>query len=145
MSSEVKNTTATIIPTLRYRDAAVAIEFLCNAFGFEKLLVVPGENGAIAHAQLTYGNGMIMLGSSRDDDFGKLQKPPGDVGGVGTQSPYIIVADADAHYRQAVDAGAEIVVDIADQDHGGRMYSCRDPEGHLWNFGTYDPWLSEHV
>ena len=144
MTSKANNTTATIIPTLRYRDAAAAIEFLCNAFGFEKLLVVPGENGTIAHAQLTYGNGMIMLGSSRDDEFGKLQKPPGDVGGVGTQSAYIIVADADAHYRQAVNSGAEIVVDIADQDHGGRMYSCRDPEGHLWNFGTYDPWLGAH-
>ena len=142
MSSESKNTTATIIPTLRYHDAAAAIEFLCNAFGFEKLLVVPGEGDTIAHAQLTYGNGMVMVGSSRDTD---LVKPPGDVGGVGTQSPYIIVADADVHYRQAVDAGAEIVVDIADQDHGGRMYACRDPEGHLWSFGTYDPWLSEHV
>ena len=90
----------TIIPTLGYRDAAAAIEFLCNAFGFEKLLVVPGENGTIAHAQLTYGNVMIMLGSSRDDDFDKLQKPPGDVGGIGTQSPYVIVADADVHYRR---------------------------------------------
>ena len=145
MPSQAKNTMATIIPTLRYHDGAAAIEFLCNAFGFEKLLVVPGEGDTIAHAQLTYGNGMIMLGSSRDDDFDKLQKPPGDVGGVGTQSPYVIVADADAHYRMAVDAGAEIVVDIADQDHGGRTYSCRDPEGHLWNFGTYDPWLGEHV
>ena len=116
MSSESKNTTATIIPTLRYHDAAAAIEFLCNAFGFEKLLVVPGEGDTIAHAQLTYGNGMVMVGSARDTD---LVKPPGDVGGVGTQSPYIIVADADVHYRQAVDAGAEIVVDIADQDHGG--------------------------
>ncbi len=134
MSSQEKNTTATIIPTLRYHDAAAAIEFLCKAFGFEKLLVVPGEGDTIAHAQLTYGNGMVMVGSSRDTD---LVKP-------GTQSSYIIVADADTHRRQAVDAGAEIVVDIADQDHGGRMYSCRDPEGHLWNFGTYDPWLGEH-
>ena len=144
MTSKANSTTATIIPTLRYRDAAAAIEFLCNAFGFEKLLVVPGENGTIAHAQLTYGNGMIMLGSSRDDELGKLQKTPGYVGGIETQSAYIIVADADAHYRQAVNSGAEIVVDIADQDHGGRMYSCRDPEGHLWNFGTYDPWLGAH-
>ena len=142
MSGEANNTTATIIPTLRYHDAAAAIEFLCNAFGFEKLLVVPGENDTIAHAQLTYGNGMVMVGSSRDTD---LVKPPGDVGGVGTQSPYIIVADADAHCRQAVDAGAEVVVDVADQDHGGRMYACRDPEGHVWAFGTYDPWLREHV
>lgn len=130
----------TIIPTMRYRDAPAAIEFLCDAFGFEKHLVVPGDNGTIAHAQLTYGNGMIMLGTARDDEFGALQKTPGDVGGVGTESPYIIVADPDAHYRRAKKAGAEIVVEIADQEHGGRLYSCRDPEGHLWNFGSYDPW-----
>ena len=40
-------------------------------------------------------------------------------------------------------AGARIVIDIKDEDHGGRGYSCRDPEGHLWNFGTYDPWIED--
>ena len=144
MGNEAKSTTATIIPTLKYHDAVSAIEFLCNAFGFEKMLVVPGDGGAIAHAQLSYGNGMIMLGSVRDTEFDELQRPPRDVGGVGTQSPYIVVADADAHYRHAIDAGAEIVLEIADQDHGGRLYSCRDPEGYLWSFGTYDPWAPEH-
>ena len=56
------------------------------------------------------------------------------------RAPYIIVNDADAHYAKAKAAGAEILFDIADQDHGGRAYTCRDPEGHVWNFGTYDPW-----
>ena len=129
-----------IIPTLRYRDAAAAIEWLCRAFGFEKHLVVPGDAGTIAHAQLVYRNGMIMLGSARDDDFGKLQKTPAQVGGIGTQSPYVIVPDADAHHARAVAAGAEVVYALKDEDYGGRGYSCRDPEGHLWNFGTYDPW-----
>jgi uncharacterized glyoxalase superfamily protein PhnB len=130
---------AVIIPTLRYRDAAAAIDWLCRAFGFERHLVVPGEGGTIAHAQLTFGNGMIMLGSARDDAFGRLQRTPAEVGGVGTESPYIIVADADAHHARAVAAGAEVVYPLKDE-HGGRGYSCRDPEGHLWNFGTYDPW-----
>lgn len=145
MGSEPKDTTATIIPTLRYHDAAKAIEFLCNAFGFETLLVVPGEGDTIQHAQLTYGNGMIMLGSVRDNPFDELQKTPRDVGGVGTQSPYIVVVDVDAHHRQAVEAGAEIVMEPEDQDYGGRLYVCRDPEGYLWSFGTYDPWLREHM
>ena len=131
---------AKIIPTLKYEDAPRAIEWLCQAFGFEKHLVVPGSNGQIAHAQLTFEGGMIMLGSVGDTPFDQLQKPPRSVGSVGTQSAYIIVKDADEHYRRVVDAGAEIVMDIEDQDHGGRAYSCRDPEGHLWNFGTYDPW-----
>ncbi len=141
MADNAKNTTTTVIPAMRYNDAPAAIEWLREAFGFEEHLVVPGEDGAIAHAQLVFGNGMIMLGSTRDDEFGKLQKPPSDLGGAGSQSCYVIVEDADAHYARAVAAGAEIVVEIQDEDYGGRGYSCRDPEGHLWNFGAYDPWV----
>ena len=55
----------------------------------------------------------------------------------------IVVDDADKHYARAVAAGAEIVMEIRDEDYGGRGYSCRDPEGHLWNFGSYDPWASD--
>ena len=140
MTDNVKKTIANIVPTLRYRDAPAAIDWLCDAFGFERHLVIPDDDGGIAHAQLVFGNGMIMLGSARDGEFDQLQKPPLDAGGVGTQSPYIIVRDADGHRERAVAAGAKIVVEIEDQDQGGRMYACLDPEGHLWNFGTYDPW-----
>lgn len=139
MPARLENMPATIIPALRYRDAAAAIEWLCRAFGFEEHLVVPGENGAIAHAQLTFGNGMIMLGSGRDGDYNELIVQPADAGGV-TQAPYIVVDEVDAHYARAKEAGAEIVIDIADQDYGGRLYVCRDLEGHVWNFGSYDPW-----
>ena len=142
MAENAKQTRATVIPTMRYQDAAAAIAWLCKAFGFEEHLVVPGDTGTIAHAQLSFGNGMIMLGSARNDAFGKLVKPPGQVGGVATQSAYIIVAHADVHYRRAVAAGAQIVMEIKDEDYGGRGYSCRDPEGHVWNFGTYDPWAT---
>jgi uncharacterized glyoxalase superfamily protein PhnB len=125
---------------MRYRDAPAAIEWLGKAFGFEKHLVVPGENGTITHAQLAFGNGMIMLGSARDDEFGRLVKPPQEIGGAGTQSAYVIVDDVDAHYARAKAAGAEIVMEVEDQSYGGRLYACRDPEGHLWSFGSYDPW-----
>lgn len=143
MTSRPEQTIATIIPTLRYNDAARAIDWLCQAFGFEKHLVVPGENGTIAHAQLVFGNGMIMIGSARNDAFGQLQQPPRRVGEAVCQSPYIVVDKVDQHYERAIAAGAEIVIDIRDQDYGGRDYSCRDPEGYLWNFGTYDPWSTE--
>jgi len=142
MAVDAKTTTATMIPTMRYNDAAAAIEWLCEAFGFEKHLVVPGEDGTIVHAQLVFGNGMVMLGSARATEFDNLQKPPSALGGAVSQSPYIIVKDADEHHAQAVAAGAEIVVQIKDEDYGGRVYSCRDPEGHVWNFGSYDPWAA---
>jgi uncharacterized glyoxalase superfamily protein PhnB len=131
---------ASIVPALRYRNAPAAIDWLCRVFGFSRHLVVPGEEGTIAHAQLTYVNGMIMMGSVMDNDYGRLLRQPEEVGGAQTQTIYMIVPDADAHYRQAKAAGAEIVIDIKDEDYGGRGYTCRDPEGHVWTFGTYDPW-----
>jgi uncharacterized glyoxalase superfamily protein PhnB len=140
MSSLAKNTTATVIPCLRYRNAPAAIEWLCRTFGFEKHLVVPRQDDIIVHAQLSFGKGMIMLGSVRDNEFGQLMKQPDEIGGAVTQSAYVIVSDADALYTRAKAAGAKIVMDIKDEDYGGRGFSCRDLEGHLWNFGTYDPW-----
>ena len=142
MAENAKHTTATVIPTMRYNDAAAAINWLCNAFGFEKHLIVPGEDGTVVHAQLVFGNGMVMLGSARESEFDNLQKPPGAFSGAVSQSPYIVVEDADRHYARAVAAGAEIVMEIKDEDYGGRVYSCRDPEGHIWNFGSYDPWAA---
>ena len=130
---------AMIVPSLRYRDAPAAIEFLCEAFGFARRLVVPGSDGTIRHAQLTLGDGMIMLGSAQNRDFGALVKTPEELG-ANTQSAYVIVAEIDAHYRHAKAAGAEIVMDIEDMDYGGRLYSALDPEGNLWHFGSYDPW-----
>lgn len=134
------NTPPTIVPAMRYRDASAAVEWLCRAFGFEKHLVVPGPDGTIAHAQLTYGNGMIMLASAGNGEFDRLTRMPDEIGGAETQSAYVIVPDADAHYARAKAAGAEILLDIKDEDYGGRGYTCRDPQGHIWSFGTYDPW-----
>ena len=140
MSSPAKNTRATVIPCLRYRDAPAAIKWLCSTFGFEEQLVVPNPDGTIAHAQLRFGNGMIMLGSVVDSEYGRLIKQPDEIGGAETQSVYVIVSDADAVYRRAKAAGTEIVLDIKDEDYGGRGFTCRDLEGRLWTFGTYDPW-----
>jgi uncharacterized glyoxalase superfamily protein PhnB len=132
---------AKIIPTMRYRDAVAAIDWLCRAFGFEKHAVYPDDHGGIAHAQLTFGgDSMVMLGSARDDEFNRLQKPIREAGGIATQSAYVVVPDADAHHARAVAAGAEVVYPLKDEDYGGRGYSCRDLEGQLWSFGTYDPW-----
>ena len=130
-----------IIPTLRYADAPAAIDWLCQAFGFEKHLVVPGEDGCIAHAQLTFAGAMVMLGSAGRGGYDDLIVQPAQAGGE-TQAPYVIVEDVDAHCARARAAGAEIVIEPADQDHGGRFYACRDPEQHLWNFGSYDPWAT---
>ncbi len=129
----------TVIPTMRYRDAPKMIDWLCKAFGFEKHFVVPGDGGTIAHAQLTFGNGMIMCGSARDDDWGKFVKAVADAGAT-TGAAYVVVRDIDGHYARARAAGAQILRELANTDYGSREYAARDPEGHVWSFGTYDPW-----
>ena len=140
MSTTAKATRSTTIPCVRYRDAPAAIDWLCLAFGFEKQLVVPDNDGGIAHAQLSFGNGMVMLGSIVDSDYGRLMKQPDEIGKANTQGCYLVVDDADRVYRRAIEAGAEIVLDIKDEDYGGRGFTCRDLEGHVWSLGTYDPW-----
>jgi uncharacterized glyoxalase superfamily protein PhnB len=141
MSSLPKSTTSTVIPCLRYRDATKAIEWLCDTFGFEKQAVYSDQYGNVAHAQLIFGNGMIMIGSvNPESEWGRLMRQPDEMGGGETQSAYIVVNDADVIYERAKAAGAQIVIDIKFEDYGGRGFSCRDPEGHLWSFGTFDPW-----
>ncbi len=136
---------SSIIPALRYRDALAMIDWLCRAFGFERHAVYADGQGGIAHAQLRWGGGMVMLGSTRDDAYGSRMVAPGEIGGRNTQTLCVIVDNADAHHARALAAGAEIVDPLTDQDYGGRGYSCRDPEGHLWWFGSYNPWISGTV
>ena len=125
MAESSKNTTATVIPGMRYKDAPAAIKWLCRTFGFKEHLIVPDEDDTIAHAQLTFGNGMIMVGSVRDDENIKHQKPPSDLDGYNSQSPYIIVKDIDKHYKRALKADAEIITQLVEQDYGGTLFLQR--------------------
>lgn len=131
---------STVVPCLRYRDAPAVIDWLCSNLGFEKRLVVPGKNGGVSHAELTLGDGMVMIGTEADDEHGQLLTTPDKTGGLQTQTIWIRVQDADDLYARVVDSGADIVKAIDDAPYGGREFACRDPEGHVWNVGTYDPW-----
>lgn len=119
----------TIIPTLRYRDAHAAIDFLERALGFERLAVHESD-GRVAHAELRFGDGLIMLGTSGGGD---------DRFETGRAVIYAVVEDPDAHHDRARAAGAEIVMELTDQEYGSREYAAADPEGNVWTFGTYDP------
>ena len=126
-----------MIPFLRYEDAPAALDWLTNAFGFEQHLVVPGDEGAIAHAELKLGNSFVMVGTVRKDDDLRLHTP-GELGGI-TQGIYCVVDDVDAHHARAAGAGANVVYGPEDTDYGSREYGATDPEGHLWTFGSYGP------
>jgi len=137
---------ATLIPCLRYQDAPVAIDFLCRAFGFERHVVYADKQdpAIVHHAQLTLGNSMIMLGSDRPGEVREIYrwKTPQAAGGI-TMCVSAFVEDPDAHYARAKAAGAEIVKGPRDNEgYPGRAYDARDPEGNVWNFGSYDPWAT---
>jgi uncharacterized glyoxalase superfamily protein PhnB len=130
MARRAANGMPTLYPGLSYRDARTAIAWLERAFGFEELLVVPGAEGVVAHAELQFGNGVLMLGSLRGGEAGGRQR-----------APYVYVADVDAHHDRARAAGAEIVMSPHDNEYGGRGYAARDLEGNEWSFGSYRPAL----
>jgi uncharacterized glyoxalase superfamily protein PhnB len=133
---------STVIPGHRYRNAPAAIEWLCTVFGFKEHAVYKNEDGSIGHAELTLGGGMIMLGSGKDDEYGRGFRSPEELGGVETRSVYLVVADADAAYARAVAAGAVITRPLQDTPYGSREFGVKDPEGHSWSAGTYDPWAA---
>lgn len=125
-----------ISPALFYRDANAAIVFLERAFGFRSRLVVPDDTGGVAHAELTFRDSVLMVGTAKPE---KGWVSPLDLTGGVSHTLSIVVEDADAHYTTARDAGARITRAIADEDYGGRGYEARDTENNVWYFSTYVP------
>jgi len=112
-----------IYPFMRFTDADAAIDWLSRAFGFRRHEVYRDDDGAVHHAEMSLGPGIVMFGQGDPD----------------SQGVYVAVEDADAHYHQAKAAGAEIVNELEDKPYGSREYSARDLDGHVWSFGTYKP------
>lgn len=129
-----------LYPCFRYRDAPKMIDWLADAFGFSlRAKYMNGDD--VAHAEMMFGSSVIMLGSTRDDDYGRIVGAPGkDNAGKAT---YIAVPDADAVYATAKAAGAKILEELTNRDYGSREFICADPEGHVWAFGTYWPKAGE--
>ena len=121
--------TQNIFPALRYDDCDRALSWLKDAFGFEEKAVYRADDGAIHHAELRLGDGLIMLGQANG---------PGAVPDR-RQSIYVSVPDPDEHYARAKAAGAEITGELTDQPYGSREYGAGDLEGNAWSFGTYNP------
>lgn len=129
-----------ISQALYYVEAAKAIDFICDAFGFEVRIRVEGENGRIEHSELVYGEGLVMVGdvAGREDRY-PYRRCPSQVGGINTQSIMVYVDDVEAHHTRAVAAGAKVCSELATVDYGedywsDRGYECEDPGGHHWWF-----------
>ena len=128
---------------MRYRDVAAAVDWLRSRLGFELHSSVSDDDGVMVYAQVAFGNAMVMLAPIQDTALDRYMRQPDEIGGAETQSCYFYVEDAAAHFARAKKAGAEIILELQPYDSGGEGYSCRDPEGHIWTFGDFDPWGRE--
>jgi len=123
----------TIYPSLRYRDARAAIDWLGEAFGFTEKEAHVDDDGVIRHAELYGGGGIVMLGT---------EPPGGDPTWgehAGTCWLYISTDDPDALHDRAAAAGATVARPLEDTDYGSRGFTVRDLEGNIWSFGSYAP------
>lgn len=126
-----------------YRDAAQAIPWLCQAFGFNVRLKVEGDGGVIVHSELEYGDGLFMCGQEEPEGeppkYGRRRASPLSAGGINTQCLMVFVDDCDAHCAHARAQGATIVMEPEVHDYGedywaDRTYCALDREGHIWWF-----------
>jgi len=118
---------------LCYRDPKAALNFLGAAFGFELAMLIEDAEGKVAHAEMSFGDSVVMIGG----EWSAQHKSPASIDGFNTQSVHIhLEGDIDAHCQRARTAGAEILMEPADQFYGDRTYRCRDLEGHFWTVGA---------
>jgi len=117
---------STISPIIPYRDPRAAIDFLCDAFGFERHELHEGDDGELQHVELRLDDDVIMPTDARMGEPGHAQT-------------YVVVSDPDAHHDHAKASGAQVTMELRNTDYGSRDYAAKDPEGNAWYFGTYRP------
>lgn len=124
---------AALTSALCYRDPKAALKFLEAAFGFDLVMLIEDAEGNLAHSEMKFGDSLIMIGN----EWTAQHKSPTSIDGFNTQSVHIhLEGGIDAHCERARAAGAEILMEPADQFYGDRTYRCRDPEGHFWTIGA---------
>jgi uncharacterized glyoxalase superfamily protein PhnB len=136
--AETKTTMATpaIVPILSFRDGIRTVDWLCEAFGFERMMVMADDDGRVGHCELALGRQLIIGGSADGggSEWKRIAHPPGRA------MLYVALAGGlPEHCERARAAGAEIAMEPSEKEYGGADYTARDPEGNLWTFGTYVP------
>jgi uncharacterized glyoxalase superfamily protein PhnB len=132
------NTKQSIYPAVRYQNARAAIEWLTSVLGCTENVLYPGEGDTIAHAQFEIAGNLFMLGSVKPGDLARGPSIPDAIGAT-TYIAFDKPETVDALHARVTAAGGEIVRELQDTDYGSREFGVRDPEGHMWSFGTYKP------
>ena len=137
-------TYSTLIPGIPYKDADAAIDWLKRALGFRERAMYRNHEGIVQHAELLFGeSGMLMLGTAgASPQSAQWQSLPSELGNRVTGSTYLIVPDCTPVWQKALAAKAVVLMDLRTMDYGGQSFTVRDPEGHVWSVGEYDPWAA---
>jgi PhnB protein len=122
-----------VTPSIIVRRAADAIDFYKRAFGAEEVSRMAGPDGSVMHAELRFGDSMVMLGEE-NEQWGT--KSPLSTNGLPV-SLHLYVDDADAVYAKALEAGATVRYPIEDAFWGDRYGKVADPFGHEWGIATH--------
>src|SRR5262245_274662 len=123
-------------PVLRYRNPGAAARWLCEAFGFQEHESAQESDRHVKYILLRLADSCVLVRPVATSVFDDLMVEPSAIGGGNTHVLYVPVPDAELHCARAQAAGAKVELEPQDDGLGGRFYSCRDPEGHLWSFGT---------
>jgi PhnB protein len=139
MPKKVPDGYHTLTPALTVRDGAKAIDFYKRALGAQELMRMPGPDGrGLMHAELKIGDSIFMLS---EEQPGMGCRAPASVGGP-TSYLYVYVPDVDTAFKQAVAAGAKVVMPVVDMFWGDRYGQVEDPSGHRWGLATHTRDLS---
>jgi uncharacterized glyoxalase superfamily protein PhnB len=137
----ISGPTVNLIPNVLYKDANAGIEWLKSVLGFTEHAVYRNADGVVEHAELLFGNGMLMVGTyGLNKQAAAWNCLPSEIGGKVTGGSYLIVKDCTPIWERAQAAGAEVLLPLRVMDYGGQAFTLRDPEGHVWSLGEYDPW-----
>ena len=123
----------TVSPYLAVEDAATAIDYYKKAFGATERVRMEAPDGKIGHAELEIGDSIVMLSDPMPQ---ASTKPPKELGGT-SAGVFLYVDDVDAVVKRAVDAGATVTMEVADQFWGDRFGTVTDPFGHVWSVATH--------
>lgn len=130
-----------LIPATRYRDCDAALDFITRVLGLTARAVHRDDSGQIVHAQITLGQGMMMFGPKQSGGFDRFMVDPETAGGE-TTTIYAGVDNLVDRHAHVLACDGDVIMPLEAQDYGGSCFSVRDPEGHIWTFGDYDPWAA---
>ena len=123
----------TLTTYLTMDNAAEAIDYYKDVFGARERIRMEAPDGKIGHAELEIGDSLLMLSDAFPD---ATSRPPTELGGT-TAGAFMYVEDVDSVVKRAVESGATVTMEVADQFWGDRFGTIADPFGHVWSIATH--------